>query len=167
VFAFMLANTHQVKVMFGVPDMMIRSLKSGQSIDVMTESMPDRTFHATVARIAPAADPKTRNFDVELHIDNPANELKPGMVVSLEIARGGAPALAVPLDAVVRPASREGYAVFVVESSRAKSRSVTLGEPMGNLVVLQSGLAKGEQVIVSGPALLIDGQPVRVVNGGR
>jgi len=166
--AFVLADTHRVKVMFGVPDMMIRSLKSGQSIDVMTESMPDRTFTATVARIAPAADPKTRNFDVELHIDNPANELKPGMVVSLEIAKGGAPALAVPLDAVVRPVkSREGYAVFVVENSKAKSRSVTLGEPMGNLVVLQSGLAKGEQVIVSGPALLVDGQPVRVVNGGR
>lgn len=166
--AFVLANTHQVKVMFGVPDMMIRSLKNGQSIDVMTESMPDRTFHATVARIAPAADPKTRNFDVELHIDNPANELKPGMVVSLEIARNGAPALAVPLDAVVRPVnSREGYAVFVIENSKAKQRNVTLGEPMGNLVVLQSGLEKGEQVIVSGPALLVDGQPVRVVSGGR
>jgi hypothetical protein len=37
---------------------------------------------------------------------------------------------------------------------------------MGNLVALRSGLRRGERVVVSGPALLIDGQEVRPVNGG-
>ncbi|MFP5246508.1 MAG: efflux RND transporter periplasmic adaptor subunit, partial [Thermoanaerobaculia bacterium] len=72
--AFVLAETRTVKVLFGAPDTMIGALRSGQSIDVTTESMPDRVFQAEVARIAPAADPKTRNFDVELHIDNASNE---------------------------------------------------------------------------------------------
>jgi len=165
--AFILASTQTVKVVFGVPDMTIGSLKVGQPIDVATESMPDRTFTGKVARIAPAADPKTRNFDVELHIANESNELKPGMVASLAIAKGAAPQLAVPLDAVVRPArSSEGYAVYVVTDGKAKQRGVELGDPLGNLVALKSGLTRGENVVVSGPALLVDGQAVRVVSGG-
>ncbi len=165
--AFLLAMTSTVKVVFGAPDMMIGAMKIGQAIDVTTESMPDRTFTATVARIAPAADPKTRVFDVELHIDNAANELKPGMIASLEITKGSAPLLAIPLDAVVRPPnSPEGYAVFVVTDNKATARIVDLGEPMGNLVAVRGGLQKNERVVVSGPALLVDGQPVRVLSGG-
>ena len=166
--AFVLADTRTVKVMFGAPDTMIASLKNGQTVDVTTESMPDKTFQAKVARIAPAADPKTRNFSIELHIDNASYELKPGMVASIEVARGAAPLLAIPLDAVVRPAkSLEGYAVYVVDNGKVKSRGVDLGEPMGSLVALRGGLANGESVIVSGPALLVEGQPVRVVSGGK
>ena len=164
--AFVLADTRTVKVMFGAPDTMIGALKVGQPINVTTESMPDREFAGKVARIAPAADKKTRNFDIELHIDNAKDELKPGMVASLEIGRGASTLLAVPLDAVVRPKTGDGYAVFVVADGKAKTRAVTLGDPMGNLVALRGGLDQGEQVIVSGPALLVDGQPVRVVNGG-
>jgi len=169
--AFILAVTSTVKVVFGAPDTMIGVLKTGQTIDVTTESMPDRTFTATVARIAPAADAKTRVFDVELHIDNPKDELKPGMIASLEITKGSAPLLAIPLDAVIRPPqATEGYAVFVVDNGakydKATARTVDLGEPMGNLVAVRGGLQKNERVIVSGPALLVDGQPVRVVSGG-
>jgi len=167
--AFVLADTRMAKVTFGAPDMTIGALKVGQPIDVTTESMPDRTFRGQVARIAPSADPKTRNFDIEIHIDNASNELKPGMVASLEITRGAAPLLAIPLDAVIRPKnapSPDAYAVYVVADGKAKARNVVLGEPMGNLVALRGGLNRGEQVIVSGPALLVEGQAVRVVNGG-
>lgn len=165
--AFVLADTRAVKVTFGAPDTMIGALQSGSTIGVTTESMPDRTFHGRVARVAPAADPKTRSFDVEIRIDNAANELKPGMVASIEVGQPAAPLLTIPLDAVVRdPKSRDAYAVYVVEDDRAKARRVDLGEPMGNLVALRSGLRRGERVVVSGPALLIDGQEVRPVNGG-
>ena len=159
--AFVLADTRAVKVTFGAPDTMIGALQSGSTIAVTTESLPDRTLHGRAARFAPAADPKTRSFDVEIRIDNAANELKPGMVASIEVGQPAASLLTIPLDAVVRdPKSRDAYAVYVVEDGRAKARRVDLGEPMGNLVALRSGLRGGERVVVSGPALLIDGQEV-------
>jgi len=162
--AFVLATTKTVKVVFGVPDTMIRNLRVGQPIDVTTESIPDHLFEGRVSRIAPAADAKSRSFDIEVHIDNPKDELKPGMVASLEIAHGDTKRLAVPLSAVVRPPkSADGFAVFVVANNKAIARSVDLGEPLGNLVAVRSGLQSGERVIVSGPALLVDGQTVRVV----
>lgn len=165
--AFVLADTRTVKVLFGVPDMMVGALKIGQAIGVATESMPDRAFTGKVARIAPAADPKSRIFDVELHIDNPKDELKPGMVASLEVNRGNGATLAVPLAAVIRPPkSQEGYAVYVVEQNKARARVVELGEPLGNLVAVRAGLRGGDRVVTSGPAVLVDGQDVRVINGG-
>ena len=165
--AFIIASTNTVKVVFGVPDTMIRTLKLGQPIDVATESIPDHTFAGRISRIAPAADAKSRSFDIEVQIANPKNELKPGMVASLEISKGGGQLLAVPLSAVIRPPkSPEGYAVFVVTNDKVAARNIDLGEPMGNLVAVRGGLQKGERVVVSGPALLVDGQKVRVVGGG-
>jgi multidrug efflux system membrane fusion protein len=162
--AFIIAATNTVKVVFGVPDTMIRMLKVGEPIDVATESIPDHTFAGRISRIAPAADSKSRSFDIEVHIANPQNELKPGMVASLEISRGGSQSLAVPLSAVIRPPkSPEGYAVFIVANDKVAARSVDLGAPMGNLVLVRGGLQKGERVVTSGPALLVDGQTVRVI----
>jgi multidrug efflux system membrane fusion protein len=166
--AFVLASTNTVKVVFGVPDTMVRSLKIGQEIAVTTESMPDRRYAGRISRIAPEADPKSRSFDIELHIANADDELKPGMVASLEISRGQAQMLAVPLAAVIRPPkSADGYAVYVVANDRVKARIVELGEPMGNLVAVRNGLNAGEQVVVSGPALLVDGQSVRSIGGSN
>lgn len=166
--AFVLADTRTVKVTFGVPDTMINALHIGDAIDVSTEAIPDRAFAGKVARIAPAADPKSRAFEVELHIDNPKDELKPGMVASLEIARGNTPALAIPLASVIRsPKSRSQYAVFVVDQQRVHTRNVDLGEPLGNLVTIQAGLNANEHIVTSGPAMLTDGQAVRVIGGSH
>ena len=164
--AFVLADTTTVKVMFGVPDTNINAVHLGDAIEVTTESMAGRTFHANVARISPSADPKSRAFDVELHIANPKNELKPGMVASLEVSPGGAPALAIPLAAVIHPPSAcDRYAVYVVDNNKVRNQIVDLGEPIGNLVAVRNGLKGGEQIVVSGPGLLTDGQSVRVVGG--
>ena len=82
--------------------------RSGAAIPVTTESLPSRTFEGTIARISPAADAKSRAFEIELHIDNAQNELKPGMVASLEVVHATAPPLAIPLGAVIRsPKARD------------------------------------------------------------
>jgi multidrug efflux system membrane fusion protein len=168
VVAFVLADTQTVKVKFGVPDTMVGSIRIADPIVVTTESMPKRRFEGRVSRIAPAADPKSRAFDVELRILNPANELKPGMVASLESARGATPVIAIPLASVIRPGKApQQYAVYVVEQDKVRAQLVDLGEPMGNLVAVRGGLLGGEQIVVSGPALLTEGQLVRVIGGSN
>ena len=43
-------------------------------------------------------------------------------------------------------------------------RAVTLGDPVDQDVMIISGLAPGEAVVVDGPADLTDGDSVRVAN---
>jgi len=61
--------------------------------------------------------------------------------------------------------------VFVAEgkneSTIVRTRDVRLGRVSGNRVAVDSGLAVGERVVVSGASLLTDGEPVRVIPGSE
>jgi multidrug efflux system membrane fusion protein len=45
----------------------------------------------------------------------------------------------------------------------ARLRPVELGAVVGNAITVTRGLAAGDRVVVSGAALLADGDPVRVL----
>ena len=168
--AFVIAEIGSVKVVFGAPDSLIARVKSGAVMTVSTESLPVK-FRGAVTSISPSADPRSRVFDVELTVDNPGHRLKPGMVASVEVPgeRQVQPLPAIPMAAVVQSKENPGaVTVFVVDErdSRptAHTRSVKLGEPIGNLITVSEGLRTGEHVIVQGATLVRDGEPVEIVN---
>jgi RND family efflux transporter MFP subunit len=168
--AFSIADTSKVKVVFGVPDTMLESLKLGSAQAISTEALRGKTFSGQISRIAASADAKSRVFEVEVTIPNPDDELKVGMVASLSLPVSATSALAplVPLSAVVRsPAHAEAFAVYVVqgpdEASVAKLREVELGSFVGNSIPVKAGLKEGERVVVMGASFLSDGQSVRVI----
>src|SRR5262249_23496412 len=125
---------------------------------------------ARVSRIAAAADPMTRNFDVEVELPNADRRWKPGMIASVDLG-GAAPAGAVsllPLTAFVgAPGGRDHFAVMVVEGesaqARAKLRPVALGEVIGNRVTVTAGLPAGERVITQGASMVNDGERIEVM----
>jgi RND family efflux transporter MFP subunit len=168
--AFVLADTSSVKVVFGVPDVMVAHTRLGMPLAMTTEALPDASMVGRVTRIAPAADAQTRLFEVEVTVPNPHNRLKVGMIASLSVpvvATQEMP-LAVPLTAVVRPKDDpSGYAVYVVEQtgsdSFARLRKVQVGEVYGNLITVTEGVQRGERVVSSGTMLLNDGARVRLV----
>jgi RND family efflux transporter MFP subunit len=168
--AFVLASTDAVKVVFGVPDVLVGALKLGDQQTITTEAVPGVQFRGQVTRIAPSADPQSRVFDVECTIPNPEQRLKVGMVAALQVApqQTKAPVAVVPLNAVVRPHNDpKGYAVFVVDDKdgrqTARERIVQLGEVVGNAIAVNEGLKAGEKVIVTGATLVADGQEVRII----
>lgn len=166
---FLIADTATVKVLFGAPEPVVRRLKKGQPQSITTETYPNERFEGRITSLAPAADPGSLVFDVEVTIPNRDGRLKPGMVASLEIAGAVAESqLAIPLAAIVRsPQHADGYAVFVIEESggtaRAKMRAVTLGEMVSNGVIVTSGLRAGDRIIVSGAKIVADGEAVEIL----
>src|SRR5262249_29947200 len=142
----------------------------GDVLSVTTEALPGQEFRGQISGIAPSADTKSRVFDVEVTIPNPAQALKVGMIASLLVADGVAPEQlsVVSLDAIVRSKERpDGYSVFVVEESgdlaTVRAREVSLGSVTGGDVVVTSGLAVGDRIVVTGATLVVDGDRVRVV----
>lgn len=168
--AFVLADTSSVKVVFGVPDVMVARARLGMPLSITTEALPGTSIAGRVTRIAPAADAQTRLFEVELTVPNPHNRLKVGMIASLSVP---APTtqempLVVPLTAIVRPKDDpSGYAVYAVEQTGAdwcaRLRKVEVGEVYGNLITVTEGLQRGERVVSSGTMLLNDGDKIRLV----
>jgi RND family efflux transporter MFP subunit len=167
--AFVLADTATVKVAFGVPDVVVRSLTIGQPQRVRFDALKDEEFEGRLTSIAPSPDPVTRVYEVELTLPNPGRRIDVGFIASLLLADApGREAVTVPLDTIVTPPSGPGeYAVYVAdgagEEAVARLRPVTLGEALGNQIVVTSGLRAGERVVERGATLVIDGQKVRVL----
>ena len=64
----------------------------------------------------------------------------------------------VPRDAIV--SARGETSVWVVENGKARAQAVTLGPDRGDRIEVRSGLAGGENVVLSPPARLAAGSRV-------
>ena len=172
---FVIADMRSVKAVFGVPDRVVSGLKLGDPLTVTTEAASGTPFSGVLTALSPAADRKSRVFDVEVTIPNREGILRSGLVAAIEIwprtkapAARNAPVLAIPLSAVVQSPRGDGtYAVFVIAENgtavAARSREVKLGQIAGNQVTILEGLRAGERVVVSGASLLSEDQAVRIV----
>jgi RND family efflux transporter MFP subunit len=168
--AFVVGDVSRIKVVLGLPDVAVTQVKLGQPVSVTTEALPGRTFTAHVSRIAAAADPVTRNFDVEVEFPNADRQWKPGMIGAAELG-SVAPDAAIPLLPLTAfvPAGGEHdrFGVMVIEGdgpqTRAKLRQVTLGDVVGNRVAVAQGLTAGERVITQGASMVKQGERVEVM----
>lgn len=165
---FTLVDTRQVKAVFGVPDTLLAQVQLGQRQRVTTEALP-QAFEGRITAISPQADQKSRSFQVEVTIPNPRNELKSGMVATLDLGQGKLEraVTVVPLSAIVSPSDgMKMFAVYVVAREAghdvARRHQVELGDTYGNRVAVTQGLATGERVISNGANFVREGDAVQV-----
>lgn len=119
-------------------------------------------YEGEVVRLAPAIDPVSRAFVVEIEVDNAGRRLRPGMFVEASVVvsrRDDVPS--VPRRAVTERGGRK--VVFALDGQRADEREVSLGFGDDEAVEIRSGLQPGERIVVSGLETLTDDTPVRVV----
>jgi len=168
--AFIVADTSSVKAVFGVADVAVAEMKLGRTLSVESDTMPGKEFQGQITSVFPAADSKSRAFNVEVTIANPDYLLRPNMIVSLRVGTRQATTAqpVVPLNAVIKSRSQaNGYAVMVVTEEggqqRARLRDVKLGESFGNAVAVAEGLKPGDRVIITGGTMVNDGDQVKVI----
>jgi RND family efflux transporter MFP subunit len=91
--------------------------------------------------------------------DNPGNVLRPGQYGRVRAITGADDALVVPQRAVTD--LQGGYQIRVLgPGHHVVARTVTVGDRVGNLRIITSGLKAGEQVIVGAPMAVRDGSVV-------
>jgi multidrug efflux system membrane fusion protein len=169
--AFQIADTSEMKAVFGGSDIQVAKLKQGQTQTLTSEAIPGVPLIGTITRIAPNADPTTRIFDVEITVPNKDGKIRTGMIASLRIAGAAASTSAqatLPLNAIVRPPNdQKDFAVYVVEEdagkTMAKLRTVRLGDIVGNDIAVLSGVKMGDQVVVRGATMVSDGTEVTII----
>ena len=166
---FSVEDTHLVKAVFAVPDFKLSGIRRGQKQPVVLEPL-QRTATGVVTSISPQADPHSRVFRVEVTLDNPREDIRPGMIgyLTLGQTRDSRPRLVVPLAAVVRaPANPNGFAVFGLTVRDGKTyacaQTIEIGETFGDSIEVTRGLSAGQTIISLGGALLHDGQQVSVI----
>ncbi len=161
---FTVEDLSQVKIEVNVPETEVVGLAEGGQARV---EVSGRRIEASVDRIAPAGDPASRTFSVQLLLDNPDGALRSGMFARVSFEHGERPVLRVPATAVVRRGQLEG--LFVVSDDGeagavARLRWIKTGRTAGQgdavHVEVLSGLDPGERYVVSPPPGLTDGAAI-------
>ena len=156
------ARIDTLRVFIGVRERDAKEVAVGQTTEVQVDALPGQTFQGRVVRLAPAFDPLTRTLEVEVHLDNSAGKLRPGMYGRAAIKTSVHPqALVVPEGAI--QLSNDKAFVFVVREGKTQRLRVQLGIDDGEWLEVKQGLAPADEVIVAGIDGLSDGMPVRTV----
>ena len=112
--------------------------------------------------VSPNVDTATQSVLAKAQLIEGRGQFRSDQFVRARVVWSTAPGLTVPVTSVVRTNAQ--FFAFVAEKSeagmQAKQKPVQLGEIIGNDYVVQSGLAAGEQLIVSGLQKIRDGAPV-------
>ncbi len=154
-----LENNSRLQIVTAVPEGVVTDIRTG---DRMTVSVPAAvlTGQGTVAEIAPVADPRSRTVRVKIDIDQ-AEHLRTGQFARVSIPMKNTETLLVPATAIVPFGQMDR--VFVAEEGRARLRLVRTGERDDGKVEILAGLNPGDRVIVDNNRLLVNGQPLSIV----
>ena len=154
--AFTIADTSVVWVALDLYEKDLFRVRTGQPVEVSTESRPGETFRGKVGFIVPVVDPATRTAKVRLELGNPKGLLQAGQLVTARILGqsdgAAAEVLAVPRSAVEQV---EGKTVVFVENGTGfERRNVLIGRSAGDHVEIRGGLNPGERIATRGAFLL-------------
>ena len=154
--AFTIADTSRVWVTLDLYEKDLFRVRTGQAVEVETESRPGETLRGHIAFIVPVIDPATRTAKVRLEFPNPDGVLQSGQLVTARIlaepARGAPEVLAVPRTAVEQVDGKT--VVFVETHGGFERRNVRTGVSGGEQVEIREGLAAGERIATRGAFLL-------------
>ena len=132
----------------------------GDPAEITTDVYPQTSFMGTVFTIGSKGD-EGHTYPVEVLLNNPKQELRAGMFITITInAHSGGESIVIPRAALV--GSIQDAKVFVVKNKIASLRSVVAKDEIGTNVEISSGLEVGETVVTDGLNNLSDNTPVIV-----
>jgi RND family efflux transporter MFP subunit len=158
---FTLVNISQLKVQAKVLESEVGKMKVGHEAVLRFSAYPGKVFKGHVEAISPVINPEDRTCTVHILVDNPEEEVKPGMHAEVEIAADiYKDRLLVPQEAVLVRGGRK--LVFVVEDGLAKWRYIEVGLENEDYAEVLDGVKEGEAVIVEGHFTLAHDAKVQV-----
>lgn len=112
--------------------------------------------------VSPTINPQSRTGEIEIHIDNADRLLRAGMFARVNLYLGKRPATVISRDAVLKIPGTGGHFVYVAEKGKAVQKNIETGIAQGHFIEVTTGIAPGEQIIVTGQNRIRDGVEIAV-----
>jgi len=159
---FSLVKINPIRLRLEVPERMAPWAKIGQPAQVYVEAYGDRVFQGKIWRVSPTVDQSKRTFIVEVLIENPKGELKPGSYARARIVTDKVDEVkVVPVRAVIYILGSNK--AFVVKDGVIEARDLKLGDRLEQQVEVLEGLNDGEVVAMDQLTRLDTGVKVKTV----
>ncbi|MGI9244671.1 MAG: efflux RND transporter periplasmic adaptor subunit, partial [Verrucomicrobiales bacterium] len=167
---FRLLETSKLEIRAGLSPLAVRAFTEGQTVAVWTAS--GQELQASVTRLLPQRDPRTRTIDVILRPADPGHDLRDGDLVDVPVTRQiVGEGMWLPRTALTESV-RGLWAAYVLVPSeetfpdqrRLERRQLEILEEEGDRVFVRGAIGNGDRVAVKGLHRLAPGQLVRVVD---
>jgi membrane fusion protein (multidrug efflux system) len=141
-----------MKLDFAVPEVFLSAIDVGVEIEALTNVWPGRVFPGKVASISSRVDPVTRAITVRALIDNEDKQLRPGMLMRVQLQSNPRNTLVIPEESVITR-GRKQFVYTIDEKEDATSVNlvpVSLGVRRKGEVEILGGLTVGDRVVTHG-----------------
>jgi RND family efflux transporter MFP subunit len=165
---FTLVDISRIKVKAKVLESEVGKVVAGREVDLRFSAFPGRSFRGRIEAVSPVISAEDKTCGVYVVMDNPSEEIKPGMHAEVEfpteIFTGR---LLVPQQAILVRGGRK--LVFAVEGDTAKWRYIEVGlenERFAEVLPGKEpgwGVSAGDTVIVEGHITLAHDTKVSIV----
>jgi membrane fusion protein, multidrug efflux system len=167
-----LLDPSSIEFVVSVPENMISYARYVQDISVVFDALPGVTVAAEIKEIGREASSATRTYPVTLVMSQPENaEILPGMAGSAKVqsmlpedAREAG--IEVPATAVFTRDDPSKSYVWVIDkgTNTLASREVDPGRLTGKGLLIRSGLAAGDWIVIKGVNSVSEGEEVRILD---
>lgn len=131
-------------------------VRIGQSCEARFVGIRGRVFPGTVQLISPTLSAERRALRVLFFVDDPDDDLRPGMFATIGLGTDLRESILVPADSVIH-IGRDDY-VFVrgthVAGQQWRLVQVVVGDQSGSMIEIIEGLEEGTELISQGAILL-------------
>ena len=156
-----LARTAEKEVRVSIPEDQIEVLRQVTDLAVKTWANSNVAISGRLRELSPIADPATRTYTAKISLPRAGPEIRLGMTATVQFAVPALPGIHLPMTALLN--SKEGTAVWVVESGVVKLVPVQVASATGTEVLIAQGLSAGQSVVTAGVNQLRPGQKVSLL----
>jgi cobalt-zinc-cadmium efflux system membrane fusion protein len=130
-------------------------VRTGQPVEAKVAAFPERVFKGKVSKVYGTVDPSTHRMAIRCEIEDPKEELRPGMLAQAIIrAEDAIKATAIPAEGVARESDGTMTAWLTTDRRRFVQKVVKTGARRDGRVQILEGLKPGELAVTDGAVFL-------------
>ncbi|MFM5314740.1 efflux RND transporter periplasmic adaptor subunit [Aeromonas veronii] len=150
----------KLRLDLAVPERYLSLLRPGMAVTATSTAWPDQQFNGTLTTLDSRISNDTQNIKARVMIPNGNGQLRPGMLLNVELALPAQQLTLIPAQSV-EYAGEQRFVYRLEADGRVKRVPVVLGETEGETVWVTEGLKVGDRIVVEGLVNLRDGVQVR------
>ncbi|KTA94239.1 hemolysin D [Aeromonas salmonicida subsp. smithia] len=146
----------RLRLDLAVPERYLSLLRPGMAVTATSSAWPDQSFHGVLETLDSRVSNDTQNIKARVIIPNPDGQLRPGMLLNVELSLPPQKMILIPAQSV-EYAGEQRFVYRLEPDGRVKRVAVVLGDTHGEEVWVTEGLKVGDRIVVEGLVNLRDG----------
>ncbi|WP_254924686.1 efflux RND transporter periplasmic adaptor subunit [Aeromonas sp. A35_P] len=149
----------KLRLDLAVPERYLSLLRPGMAVTATSSAWPDQPFRGVLETLDSRVSNDTQNIKARVIIPNPDGQLRPGMLLNVELSLPPQKMTLIPAQSV-EYAGEQRFVYRLELNGKVKRVPVVLGDTHGEEVWVTEGLKVGDRIVVEGLVNLRDGVSV-------